>query len=129
MRHSGVILSAVTLIFVSSFAALIIPAIPRGYLYGDELHIELRNTTDEAVLHGHVSVFGKDHEFGRIEPAGTMMLSTRFRGEGGYSVHVEFESGKQLTSGSLGYLTNGISSRDRIAIGREAVLWDESEVK
>lgn len=129
MRYGRVILSAVALILVSSFAALIIPAVPRGYLYGDELHIELRNTTDEAVLHGHVSVFGKDHEFGRIEPGGTTTLSTRFRGEGGYSVHVEFESGRQLTSGSLGYLTNGISSRDRIAIGRDTVLWDENDVK
>ena len=95
---------------------------------GETLHLELRNTSGEAVAHGTILLFGDEHAFGPIEPGGSAELTLPFSGEGGYTVDVEFASGRSLTSGSMGYLTPGMSIVNVVEIREDEISIVEHRV-
>ncbi|MEQ8267200.1 MAG: hypothetical protein RH982_08385 [Parvibaculum sp.] len=95
------------------------------YGFGDTLGVGLRNASVETVTRGNISAFGENHPFGAIEPGGSTALSFSYSGEGSYTVEVEFESGRRLSS-RFGYLTPGFSFDDVLDIRENEIVQSAS---
>lgn len=91
------------------------------YGAGQRLHLELHNMSSETIERGTVSLFGSEHVFGPVGPGKSLTLSFPFDGEGGYQIEATFASGKTVASGSIGYLTPGMSSDDGIEISPDGI--------
>lgn len=76
-------------------------------VYSKPTRITLINEASEAVTSGHVTHGRRSFEFDAIKAGGSRSIDF-LPNEGGLSVTATLESGRTVSSGNLGYVTDGV---------------------
>jgi hypothetical protein len=84
-----------------------------GPTYAD---VTLRNDTSENISRVSIMVTRHRYELTDLSPGEARTISFTTAGDDSFNIGVTFESGRELKTQSLGYLTEGIQSRDTIRI-------------
>lgn len=87
----------------------------------------LTNAAGEDIASGEIRAFGKSHPFGRLAAGTATGFRLPLHGEGGFSVSVEFDSGRRLSSSEMGYIAPGICSQEHVEIRDDRVEHTGSE--
>jgi hypothetical protein len=83
--------------------------------------VSIRNNSREQIARASVRVCGQTLEAKNLRPNGSAPLEYRVTGESGFSVEVEFASGRRLSTRTVNNVTEGFDFRHYIVVTTDAI--------
>ena len=97
-----------------------------GFFSNNKGELLIKNASTQAIVNGNVEICGQHFKLERIDIGKTKLIKFDIKSDSHYALTVELEGGKQLSK-NLGYVTNGIDSKDTIIVKSDDIVLEEEK--
>lgn len=116
---------AVSLLFVAG--AIFVKVYVDVFVNTDDSQVVLLNRASEPIARGRLLVLSRTYVFQKIPVGEKIVVAFPVHREGGFTVDVEFLSGKKLTSNEMGYVAPGAALKFLVEIHDGKIKFSDSQ--